>query len=58
MRQEGRRLMIWHNGGTGGYRSFLALLPETGIGVVVLSNSSHSVEALAVAIVKALDKRG
>jgi CubicO group peptidase (beta-lactamase class C family) len=58
MRQEGRRLMIWHNGGTYGYRSFLALLPETGVGVVVLSNSGRSVDALALAIVKALDKRG
>jgi serine-type D-Ala-D-Ala carboxypeptidase/endopeptidase len=30
--------VIWHNGGTGGYRSFMAFDPATGTGVVVLSN--------------------
>lgn len=32
--------MIWHNGGTGGYRSFVGFVKETGKGVVLLSNSS------------------
>lgn len=32
------RTIIWHNGGTGGYRSFLAFDPATKTGVVVLSN--------------------
>ena len=41
--------MIWHNGGTGGYRSYLALLPEADVGVVILSNSAHSVDALGLA---------
>ncbi len=31
---------IWHNGGTGGYRTFVALEPTTGTGVVVLTNAS------------------
>lgn len=30
--------VIWHNGGTGGYRSFMAFDPKTGVGVVALSN--------------------
>lgn len=30
---------VWHNGGTGGYRTFLGFNPETGVGVVLLSNS-------------------
>ena len=30
--------VIWHNGGTGGYRSFMAFDPKSGVGVVVLSN--------------------
>jgi CubicO group peptidase (beta-lactamase class C family) len=47
---------IWHNGGTGGYRSFLALVPANGLGVVLLSNSPHSLDKLAVDIVKALAK--
>jgi len=35
--------MIWHNGGTGGYRSFLGFLPAKGMGVVALSNTSTEV---------------
>lgn len=31
---------LWHNGGTGGYRSFLAFEPEARAGVVVLANFS------------------
>jgi CubicO group peptidase (beta-lactamase class C family) len=31
--------IVWHNGGTGGYRSFLGFEPKTGAGVVVLSNT-------------------
>jgi CubicO group peptidase (beta-lactamase class C family) len=31
--------VVWHNGGTGGYRSFLALEPSTKRAVVVLTNS-------------------
>lgn len=34
------REVIWHNGGTGGYRSFIGFVPSAGIGVVVLSNTS------------------
>lgn len=31
--------IIWHNGGTGGYRSFIGFERKTRIGVVVLSNA-------------------
>jgi serine-type D-Ala-D-Ala carboxypeptidase/endopeptidase len=31
--------IVWHNGGTGGYRSFLGFDPKARIGVVVLSNT-------------------
>ncbi|MGA3236570.1 MAG: serine hydrolase [Bryobacteraceae bacterium] len=31
--------MIWHNGGAGGYRSFIGYDPKTRIGVVVLANA-------------------
>ena len=34
--------IYWHNGGTGGYRSFAGFVKETGKGVVVLTNSSQS----------------
>jgi serine-type D-Ala-D-Ala carboxypeptidase/endopeptidase len=36
--------VIWHNGGTGGYRSFAGFVNETGTGVVVLTNSTESVD--------------
>ena len=31
--------VVWHNGGTGGFRSFVAFERKTGVGVVVLSNA-------------------
>ena len=38
--------VIWHNGGTGGYRSFVGFSPSSGVGVVVLSNSQVTVDDL------------
>jgi len=32
--------IVWHNGGTGGYRSFMGFDPKARIGVVALSNAS------------------
>lgn len=34
----------WHNGGTGGYRSFIGFDPRRKIGVVVLSNSTLGID--------------
>lgn len=31
--------IVWHNGGTGGYRSFIGFDPKRGIGAVALSNA-------------------
>ncbi|HEY3385571.1 MAG TPA: serine hydrolase [Saprospiraceae bacterium] len=36
--------ITWHNGGTGGYRSFAGFVKETGRGVVVLTNSDADVD--------------
>jgi CubicO group peptidase (beta-lactamase class C family) len=36
--------IIWHNGGTGGYRSFIGFIKGTNKAVVVLSNSIVSVD--------------
>jgi D-alanyl-D-alanine-carboxypeptidase/D-alanyl-D-alanine-endopeptidase len=36
--------VYWHNGGTGGYHSFIGFDPRRRIGVVVLSNSSESID--------------
>jgi len=33
--------IIWHNGGTGGYESFIGFNPDTQKGIVILSNSTE-----------------
>lgn len=38
----------WHNGGTGGYRSFCGIDVEKNRGVVVLTNSGYSVDDLGL----------
>lgn len=40
----GGRRLLWHNGGTGGFRSFVGFSPEARTGVVVLANGSRSVD--------------
>ena len=36
--------MVWHNGGTGGYHSFIGFDPKARRGVVVLSNSANDID--------------
>jgi D-alanyl-D-alanine-carboxypeptidase/D-alanyl-D-alanine-endopeptidase len=38
--------VLWHNGGTGGYRSYLAFTGDRRFGVVILSNTTQSPDAL------------
>ena len=40
--------MYWHNGGTGGFRSFAGFLPEQGRAVAVLVNDRRSPDAVGV----------
>ena len=40
IRDEGKTQIVWHNGGTGGYRTFAGFDKEKKLGVVVLSNMS------------------
>lgn len=40
--------IIWHNGGTGGYRTFSGFVKETGRGVVVLTNADKGVDDLGM----------
>lgn len=42
--------IIWHNGGTGGYRAFVAFIKGGQRGVVVLSNSTAAVDDLGMHI--------
>jgi CubicO group peptidase (beta-lactamase class C family) len=52
-KREGREL-VWHNGGTGGYSSFVGFSPETRTGVVVLSNAGLAIDDIALHI---MDRR-
>ncbi|MDA3906993.1 MAG: serine hydrolase [Bacteroidales bacterium] len=36
--------VYWHNGGTGGYRTFVGFVKETGMGVVILTNSNRGAD--------------
>lgn len=36
--------IFWHNGGTGGYRTFIGFIKETGTGVAVFTNSDVGVD--------------
>jgi CubicO group peptidase (beta-lactamase class C family) len=51
-----RRTMLWHNGGTGGYCSFIAFAMETSTAVVVLSNSANSVDDVGLAVLRELQR--
>lgn len=35
--------IVWHNGGTGGYRSYLGFMPARGVGIIALSNTSTEI---------------
>ena len=59
MHTQSKRLaqsMIWHDGGTGGFRSFIAFTEDSRLGVLILSNSSEDVDDLAVEILGDLAK--
>jgi serine-type D-Ala-D-Ala carboxypeptidase/endopeptidase len=51
------RRMLWHNGGTGGFRSFAGFVSDCGTGVVVLSNCSRSVDAIGFTTLEALEEQ-
>lgn len=41
--------IVWHNGGTGGYRSFIGFSPEGRKGIVILTNTEADVDDLGFA---------
>ncbi len=45
--REGREL-VWHNGGTGGYSSFIGFSPDTRTGIVVLANAGVDIDDIAL----------
>ncbi len=45
--------IVWHNGGTGGYRSFTGYDETTGLGVVVLTSTANSVDEIGMYLLDA-----
>ncbi len=52
-RFNGDDTIIWHNGGTGGYRSYMGFSKNHRVAVVILSNSTSSVDEAGIRILKA-----
>ena len=50
--QDGQRSIRWHNGGTGGFRSFVASDEASGHGVAVLGASVRSVDGLGLQLLE------
>ena len=48
-----RQTVIWHNGGTGGFRSFLGFTEDGRFGVVVLANALAAVDPLGLRLLQA-----
>jgi CubicO group peptidase (beta-lactamase class C family) len=46
--------IFWHNGGTGGYRSFAAFAPDAGAAVVVLHARARPVDRLGLRVLEVL----
>ncbi len=51
---DGAPTLAWHNGGTGGFRSFVGLSREPPVAVVVLSARASSVDRLGMRLLAAL----
>ena len=50
--RPGRPQVVWHNGGTWGFRSFAGLAPSRGSAAVVLSNTTRSVDRLGLRLLE------
>ncbi len=49
--------ILWHNGGTGGFTSFIGFTKDRRFGVVVLNNTTNSVDELGLGILDSLYER-
>jgi CubicO group peptidase (beta-lactamase class C family) len=51
---KGDHTLLWHNGGTGGFRAFAGFVPTADVGVVVLANDLRSVDRVGFGLLNAL----
>ena len=55
LRLHGREgALLWHNGGTAGYRSFVGVDPDHQVAVAALTASDRSVDGLGIRLVQTL----
>jgi CubicO group peptidase (beta-lactamase class C family) len=54
--RSGGAWSVWHNGGTGGYASFCGFVKEKRAAVVVLSNTSQSVDEIGLRLLERIAK--
>ena len=47
----GDEMILWHNGGTGGFRTFIGFDPDKRVGVVVLTNSGHGADDIGLHLI-------
>ncbi|MFB7179464.1 serine hydrolase domain-containing protein [Streptomyces sp. NPDC056257] len=52
--RQGGHLQIWHNGGTGGFSSFVGFDPETRVAVIALGNTRRPVDGPAFDLLRTL----
>jgi CubicO group peptidase (beta-lactamase class C family) len=55
--QKLKQELIWHNGGTGGFRTFIGFTANGQFGVLALSNCSEGVDDLAVDLLREVIKQ-
>jgi D-alanyl-D-alanine-carboxypeptidase/D-alanyl-D-alanine-endopeptidase len=48
LRKSGDRVLVWHNGATAGFHSFVGFDPKTKTGVVVLCNSTENIDDIGI----------
>jgi CubicO group peptidase (beta-lactamase class C family) len=56
--RSGRGTVVWHNGRTGGFSSYVAFVPAAGVGVVVLADTARPVERLGGRLLSAVVASG
>ncbi|OEJ30471.1 serine hydrolase domain-containing protein [Streptomyces subrutilus] len=54
--RQGGHLQIWHNGGTGGFSSFVGFDPEKRVAVIALGNTQRPVDRPAFDLLRTLQK--
>jgi len=53
VRFVGDERILWHNGGTAGFRTFAGFDPNKNVGVVVLTNSAHGADDIGFHLINA-----